>query len=55
MRLERGINISMNKCPKCGSEMQDFELTSLPPSLPPIYIYKNVVNVVTKKEVKVHL
>lgn len=30
----------MNKCPKCGSEMQDFELTSLPPSLPHIYIKK---------------
>lgn len=26
----------MNKCPKCSSEMQDFELTSLPP----IYIKK---------------
>lgn len=30
--LEIGIDISMNnRCPKCGSEMQDLALTSLPP------------------------
>lgn len=30
--IRKEINISMNnKCPKCGSEMQDLALTSLPP------------------------
>lgn len=29
--IRKEINISMNnKCPKCGSEMQDLALTSLP-------------------------